>query len=138
MIELKDFVRETLTQIVDGMTEFGEKNAETGWSPVPTMNSQVTAATGFISHVSADGQQRSTVMPIEFDIAITSEEEDQAGGKVGIKVLSLVDIAGGGEMKSINTSVSRVSFKIPLKMPSEDIPPTKWPAISSGGNTGVL
>lgn len=47
---------------------------------------------------------------IEFDIAVTAEDIKSAGGKAGVRVLSIVE--GGGDIKSEskNSSVSRVQF----------------------------
>lgn len=54
---------------------------------------------------------------VDFDVAITSEETEKSEIGGGVRVLSVFREDGGLEANTLNGSVSRVRFKIPLQLP---------------------
>jgi len=110
-MELKDFIRETLVGIANGIEE---ARIETGdiWA---------------INPASIDGEKVAERSYVEFDIAVTagetlgSRKEGKAGVKAEISVLGASvggDLGGGleGSKQSHSENVSRVSFKVPVHM----------------------
>ena len=120
MTTLKDFVRDTLSQIAEGVDEFEssqtgtDQNAATARPEIatdPSDASKSTAAAGFLYL----GYREGYATIVDFDVAVTTEENEakKAGG--GIKVVPF-RVEGGLESGVANTSVSRVSFRLPLKL----------------------
>ena len=116
MITLKDFIKEALTQIVDANTEFNAEKSGTGANTNPMVYAygEAMASQGFFR--TPDGQN---IVTINFDVAISAEEGERSGGSGGIKVLSVFSAEGGMEQATTNTSVSRVRFPIPLRLPGK-------------------
>lgn len=108
-MDLKEFITETVSSILDSVTELQENYQDSGHLVAPALNSS----------------ERKTVLPdptlntarvvedITFDVAVTASSEKTGGGKAGIKVLSL-ELGGGLKGSSTHESISRVQFKIPL------------------------
>lgn len=88
-MEIKDFVKKVLTDLVSAVEETRKESVR---------DMSLT-----------DNKDQRT---IEFDIAVSVEEESSASGKAGIKVLQFAE-AGGNLSKEIkNSTVSRVKFGI--------------------------
>jgi len=100
-MELKDFIKNTLVEIVNGVKEAQEATKALGATVSPEIDGQATT-------VSAEN-----VRSVEFNVAVTATDEANAGA--GIKVASIFNVGGG--VKEINTSVSTISFKIPIVLP---------------------
>lgn len=117
-MDIKTFVRETLTQIVEGVSEaealitIGASGAKV--NPVRTMLSEGERGL-------ADAQ------PVEFDIAVTvaTEEREGAESKVGggLQVLSVVGVKFGASVSEQasgghrSETISRVKFAVQLVQP---------------------
>jgi hypothetical protein len=111
-VELKEFVTETLTQIVDGIEDaqkrLKEKNSEA------RINTNMTETRD--GHLVTGGRRR-PVEFVEFDVAVLANESKEAKGGVGITVASLVNLDAGGKASRTAGSESRVKFKIPISYP---------------------
>lgn len=88
-MELKEFIKKVLLDITGAINE---------------ANSERDREFIFVDKTSA--------RTIEFDIAVSAEENVSQGGKGGIKVWNFVEAGGNiaGEMK--NSTVSRISFGV--------------------------
>lgn len=107
-MELREFVRETLTEILNAVREAqDEVNQHHGKHGVinPTWNDQEDLA----EHVQV----------IRFDVAVTASDQAVKGGKAGIKVWS-IEAGGKLEEQTQNKTVSRISFTVPI-LPSTTI-----------------
>ncbi len=116
-----------MSQIVDAMTEFSDEKSETGANPNPPITG---INEGFIQGKFDKNKNRhETIMPINFDIAISAQETSGKDGKVGVKVMSFLKADGSISSEAINGSVSRVNFKVPLRLPETgaDGPPRVKP-----------
>lgn len=100
-MELKDFIQKTLTEICDAVTEAGKSN-------------QQIAPQIFTEWIS-DKQTKPSL--IEFDIAVTTTEENskEGGAKVGtiISVLK-ADIGGKKTDRDETSSATRIKFSVPV------------------------
>jgi hypothetical protein len=97
-MELKDFVRTTLVQVVQGVTEAQEAVSHTG---------------ALINSKTAAFQPRA----VQFDVAVTAREEGDVKTGIGISVVGLIKGGAEGEYGKENTAVSRVRFEVPLRLP---------------------
>lgn len=88
-MELKDFVKKVLVDL-DSAVSDARKETERD-----------------ISFTS--GKDNRTV---EFDIAVSVEQVDQASGKAGVKVLQFVEAGGNMSKENKNSTISRVKFGV--------------------------
>lgn len=102
-MDLKEFVSETLREIIEGVKESQEFAAQKGAVVAPYHDYQKT---------------------VEYDVAVTAAEGKEAGAKAGISVWS---IGAGGNVKTenTNTTVSRIKFSIPIELPKGSQPPSR-------------
>lgn len=111
-MELKEFVTQSLVQIVQGTEAAYEQLKETGAVINPGIH--VNAVTDKMVR-STSGY--SAVIPVEFDVALTIEEnaKTEGGGKLNVVFSSI----GGNAQSSITSSaVSRIKFAVPIQLPS--------------------
>lgn len=94
-MELKEFISETIAQISEGIRE-GQKYID--------------------EHEYGEGISDEKGKEVTFDVAVTSENEEQTGVGGKISVASLLSI--GADEKSVmkNSNLSRIQFKLYLKV----------------------
>ncbi|PIV51580.1 hypothetical protein CO115_02115 [Candidatus Falkowbacteria bacterium CG_4_9_14_3_um_filter_36_9] len=88
-MELKDFIKKVLTDLVESVEEIRESSKRD-------------------MHLTDSKDNRT----VEFDIAVTVEDATSAAGKAGIKVFSIVEGGGNLSKESKNSSVSRIKFGV--------------------------
>ena len=115
-MNLQEFVKTTLTEIMDGIREAQDSGIEksavpqTGEQPGQINPShQIMGDSKQPFYVSQRGEY---VHFVEFDIAVVAEESAEA--KAGVRVLGL---GVGGDLASRESSVSRVKFSVPVEWP---------------------
>ena len=111
-MKLSEFVRETLNSVVSGVVLSQEDLKKTN----AIINPSTIDENGFISL----GYGNKRIVNVSFDVAVTVDNTD--GDKAGIKVSVANFFSGsvGGETKTANQKVSRVSFEIPVLLPIND------------------
>ncbi|MFA5093318.1 MAG: hypothetical protein WC543_05190 [Candidatus Omnitrophota bacterium] len=87
-MELKDFVKKVLSDLVQGVEE---------------------ARNDSIRDMKLYDKEMKTV---EFDIAVTVEDVDTVSGKAGIRVLQFAEAGGDIAKETKNSTVSRVKFGV--------------------------
>ena len=118
MTTLKDFVKDTLSQISDGVSAFeaeSDAKARVEAGIKGNLAGDAAASAGLL-YLGA-GKGFATV--VKFDVAVTTEETEAAHGSAGIKVIPF-NIGGGLDASTANTSVSRVQFNLPLSLSDLD------------------
>ena len=119
IMELKDYVSETLVQIAEGIISAKEKldGKDVIINPNPTFGSN---GEFWIGKNQEHGVVERRVQMIEMNIAttVTESTEGNGGAKVGIGVLNIgTGIKESGEQKNVNS----VKFAIPICLPSTDV-----------------
>lgn len=109
-MQLREFIKEVLTQIVDGVRDAQEQNGGAFVVPAGDGSHKYAEHPRF----AASARLKSTI--VDFDVAITAEEADKVGGGAGVKVFSF-QFGANGEMSSRDTTVSRIQFAVPLLLP---------------------
>lgn len=98
-MELKEFTKLALIEIVEAAKEANE----------------VFQENAFISNKHSDGSYwKYDPQFVEFDVAVTSTETDSSNGGAKLKVASMLSLGGDLSSQSINQTVSRIKFSIPL------------------------
>lgn len=107
-MELREFVKETLVQIVSGVVEAQQ-------SEVVSESSGAIAPSG---HEVSDKDLLS--QEVKFDVAVTVGSGTATKGGVGVFV-GPVALGSQGSSKDTNASTNRVQFSIPVYLPSQKI-----------------
>lgn len=115
-MNLNEFVREVLTEIISGIR--GAQEAEGGAFIVPSGDGGHEYAKH--SRVSSSAHMKSTI--VDFDIALTAEDSSKTAGGGGLKVVG-IGANVQGESSSRDTTVSRIQFAIPILLP---VSQKKW------------
>lgn len=100
-MELKDFIRDTVMQIMTGVQEA----------------QQVWKGNGVINPIWDLWSADKHIQEISFDVAVTAQDEMTGGGRGGVKVVA-IEFGGNAQRTTKNSTVSRISFKIPFIPPA--------------------
>lgn len=110
MLELKDFVHQTLVQIAKGVNAAGEEIVGMGGA-IPE---KFSAYGSGVMKSQRDGP--AVVHIVDFDVAITTLQSEGVEGGAGIFVAFLT--AGGkGKYEEQSSTISRVKFPVPIQYP---------------------
>lgn len=109
-MELHEFIRSSLLQIMQGI-----KGAQQEW--------ELSGSGGGVISPSFGGppDHANRKQEVKFDVAVTVSTENQGGGGGGIKVLAAVELSGKISSSAANSTVSRISFSVPILPPMTDI-----------------
>lgn len=112
-MELKDFIKETLIQIVQGIGEAQEELKDTDCAINPRDIKSEDYTTVILKN------KRHVVQDVDFNIALTntSNSEDKAGIEV---MLGSFGLGGNKTLSDGNTSNTNISFSVPVVFPSVD------------------
>ncbi len=116
MLQLEDFVSETLKQIINGVKSAQKHAAEYGARINPD---SLTFRTDQ-GHVKMWDQKTGIVaQEVDFDVAVTTSQESKTKGGVGIFV-GPVGVGSQGQSGAASQSVSRIKFNVPVVFPAQD------------------
>lgn len=104
-MDLKEFTKQTLVQIVEGVAEANAELSNGAYIPYHVPNNSKGR------YIYDDG---ANVVDVDFDVAITATESEGANGSGGLKVVSFLNIGGAVESKTENQTISRVKYTLPL------------------------
>jgi len=113
-MDLKEFVAETITQIVEGVKDAQSRAKQHGARVNPHLTTSADLA---VKHgiLIASG---SAAQLVGFDVAITAKEGTETKGGIGI-VVGAFALGSTGQSKEEGSAVSRVKFCVPLVLPEE-------------------
>lgn len=113
-MELREFVAETLVQIVEGVQEAQTRTKDHGArvNPHLTTSADLAVKQGILI---ASG---SAAQLVQFDVALTAKEGTGTKGGIGV-VAGIFTLGSTGQSQAENSSVSRVKFSVPLVLPDQ-------------------
>ena len=113
-MELKDFVKETLVEISQGVSE--AQNEQTNSLINPRLKTNESNVKSIL--LAEDGTGRGVkggrlLDYVEFDVAITIDNNTKTKGKISV-LFGAVNLSSQGASENKDTSISRVKFKVPV------------------------
>lgn len=108
-MDLKDFIQQTISGIVEASVELQAKYEARG----VIVNPPVSVKEPDLYEHSEIGHRFRRVEVVEFDVAVTAAKESSGGGKAGLKIFS-AEIGADGRHSRTSEEVSRVKFSIPI------------------------
>ena len=120
-MKLQEFVAETLAQIVSGVSDaqrgIGEANPDEPHggriNPPLSTSAETLEAKGY--RVDVYGLP---VQNVEFDVAVTVNEEAEAKGGAGLMVAG-IGLGAKAKVESRDTTVHHIKFAVPLTLPRD-------------------
>ncbi len=113
-MDLKEFVTQTLTQIIEGVrgAQTCGKDLSAEVNPDLQTSAELAGKQGFLG---ASGQY---VPIVQFDVAITVTEGTGTKGGIGV-FAGAISLGSLGQSQNESSSVSRVKFSIPIRLPNQ-------------------
>ena len=113
-MELKDFVKETLIEISQGVSEAQESQGDALINPRIKIEGKessrvILAEDGAGRDISGDR----ILDYVDFDVAVTIDKGTKTDGKISV-LFGAFNLSSSGESKNTDTSISRVKFKVPV------------------------
>jgi hypothetical protein len=112
-MELKDFISETLSQIVTGVVDAQTKVATAGKGGA--INPYVHAPHD-IKSTYAWTNSKEPVVLVDFDIAIAAEQGTDTKGGIGV-VAGIFAFGSQGQSKENQQSTNKIKFSVPVMLP---------------------
>lgn len=109
-MDLKEFTKETISQILDSIDEI-ESDVSLKGATV-RLNNQYSNTPWQI-------EKDIMVLNVDFDIAVSASEKSGRNGKAGLKV-AVFNAEGKSETSSENQTTSRVKFTLPLVLQNNE------------------
>ena len=112
-MELKEFIRETLSQIAAG---------------VEAAQTEVRYAGGFVNPAHRVGKQEQdkshfgaltsgqNIFLVDFDVIVSVIDATETEGRAKLSIAGFVSLGSGGQSNASSTATNRISFKVPLAM----------------------
>jgi len=117
-MELKEFISETLQAVIAGVSDAQEKAKEHGAFVNPTNVTRTTSNIG--ENATWDKKTNNITQQVKFSVAITVEDKEAAGAKIGV-VSSILNLGANADTENRNQSVSHISFNVPVMLPPNPI-----------------
>lgn len=113
-MDLKDFVRESLVQIANGISEANAALEGTSAAVNPhNVQAYSTEAKAYGRLNDAFKEKDALVELVEFDVAVTTESGTQTGGGIKISVAS-IGVGAEGKSTGSQSRESRIKFRVPM------------------------
>lgn len=111
-MELKTFIKQTITDIKDAIQELNEemKEEDAVVNPTNVCDSK---------HSYLEGSYRN-VTDISFDLSLTATEENGKEGKLGV-MSNIINLGGTAKSGTTNENINRIQFTIPVCFPSRTL-----------------
>lgn len=113
-MDLKEFVTQTLTQIIEGVRDAQTRGKELTAEVNPHLDTSAEQA-GKQGFLNAGGQ---FVPIVQFDVALTVTEGTGTKGGIGV-FAGAIFLGSSGQSQNESSSVSRVKFSVPVRLPNQ-------------------
>ncbi len=113
-MELKYFISETLSQIIDGVIDAQEKVQQSGAS-----GGRISPHVRSISESASLYGRTNDKLPVilvDFDVSVEAKEESGTKGGIGV-VSGIFNLGSSGESKENRQSSNNIKFSIPVALP---------------------
>lgn len=117
-MDIKDFIKETLSQIVEGINEANQQMGSKGAFVASTDLWETPRLSKSDTYVKCNNKHQ-IVREIEFDVSITVSDSSKTEGEGRLQVLSLFRAEGGVENNTHASSMHKIKFSLPLALPSK-------------------
>lgn len=119
-MNLKDFVSESLVEIMEGVSDAQKRVGSSSGEIVPHVNNIFTQTqTGGTNSAIGWTEEGELVQSVEFDVAVTASDGTETKGGIGV-VAGIFALGSQGKSHENNQSISRLKFIVPVSLPFHD------------------
>lgn len=116
-MNLKDFIKNTITSISEAIIESQSELSEIGVIVNPE---KVEIGKNGEKLLRSDGWRY--VQNLDFDILVAAEEGEGANGGAGLKVAGIISIGGDLSESSKHHQANKIKFTLPVAFPTNETP----------------
>ena len=117
-MDLKEFVKEALSQVAAGVEEAQADVLDRGGFVNPAHRPDSRSSNEAHFGVLENGQN---IFLVDFDVSVTVAEETGKSGGAKLQVASFVKLGGDVDANTSSTATNRISFKVPMALPVDDV-----------------
>lgn len=117
-MDISEFIKETIRQVCDGVYQASIDCSQSGVVVNPTITVGENGEYFIPREPSSVAMQR-RVQKIDFDIAVEASETTEKSGQAGVSI-HVVSGKGNYAKGQTNSTTSRISFSIPICLPTQD------------------
>ncbi len=110
-MQLKDFISETLSQLIAGVVEAQEKVQTSGGRVSPHVRNLSDSKSLY-----GRTNDQLPVIFVDFDISVEAQEAKGTKGGIGV-VTGMFNLGSAGESKENRQSMNKIKFSIPVALP---------------------
>lgn len=110
-MQLKDFISETLSQLIGGVVEAQEKAQASGGRVSPHVRNPSDSKSLY-----GRTNDQLPVIFVDFDISVEAQETTGTKGGIGV-VTGMFNLGSAGESKENRQSMNKIKFSIPVALP---------------------
>jgi len=123
-MNLRDFVSETLVEIVTGISDAQSRLTDSGAQVSPQIRNLFTQSqTGGTNMALGWDTNGGLIQVVDFDVAVTTTEGTETKGGIGV-VAGIFALGSQGKSEESNQSISRIKFKVPISFPKHSLEET--------------
>ena len=115
-MDIKDFIKESLLQIVEGIAETNEALKDKG-AYIPT---RMVVGEGVWVTLDKETNTTRHFMRVDFDLAVTVTQSDKLKAGGGLSIASVFNAGVSSEDASKNEEISRIKYTLPIALPELD------------------
>ena len=119
-MNLKEFIKETITEISGAITECNSELSGNGTvvNPRNVLGADYSSEKiyGYMAKPTEETDLRRPVHLVNFDVAVTATDKTGKKGGIGIAVGS-IGLGAQGKSEAENVSFSKLTFSIPVALP---------------------
>jgi len=116
-MELREFIKETLTQIALGVKDAQDAYKEYGGAVNPKGMTHIANATCG-SYSKRPNEESIPLSDVIFEVALANDNNETSKGGIGV-FLSAITLGVGGENGSSTSSINKVKFNILVQLPQQ-------------------
>jgi hypothetical protein len=116
-MNLKEFIKETITEISNAITECNTELSDAGAIINPRHVHCSSTSDKVYGYLAEKKEKLRPVHVIHFDVAVTATDKTGTKGGIGIAV-GCIGLGSQGKSEAENVSFSKLTFSIPVALPT--------------------
>ncbi len=118
-MELKEFVSQSIVEIIEGITNAQSRISNDDTQIVPNVQRLFTQSNTGGSNLALGWDDKGNLIhTIEFDVAVTATEGSESKSGIGV-VTGVFGLGAQGKTTDTNQSISHLKFRIPISFPRQ-------------------
>jgi len=119
-MNLKDFVTESLVEIIEGITDAQARVSNTKSQVSPQISSLFSKSQSGGANLALGWDNMGNLIhTVDFDVAVTALEGTETKGGIGV-VTGILALGSQGKSEESNQSISRLQFKVPISFQKQN------------------